>query len=77
MSESVKQALERIENSDTTEDLRAEYLVVRNYIEALEGLLKAASCPCCDGSGAYLYNDGVVVQCQWCDETKKLLEAGG
>ena len=41
MSESVKQALERIENSDTTEDLRAEYLVVRNYIEALEAAIKS------------------------------------
>ncbi len=36
-------------------------------------LLKAAKCPCCDGSGGYYDNCGNPTQCQWCDETKQAL----
>jgi len=42
-------------------------------IEELTGLLKAASCPNCNGDGAYYDNMGGVHQCQWCDEAKKAL----
>ena len=44
-----------------------------NRIEELAGLLKVASCPNCNGDGAYHDNTGAVHQCQWCDETKKAL----
>lgn len=36
-------------------------------------LLKAAKCPCCDGSGGYYDNCGDPTQCQWCDETKQAI----
>ena len=42
-------------------------------LKELEALLKAAQCPCCDGSGAYYSNMGEVCQCQWCDEVSELL----
>lgn len=41
--------------------------------DILVGLLEAAKCPCCDGSGAYYDNCGNVCQCQWCDEVKAAL----
>ena len=41
--------------------------------DALVTLLKAAKCPCCDGSGGYYTNDGEPAQCQWCHETKAAL----
>ena len=31
-------------------------------------LLEAATCPSCDGSGAFYQGDGDVTQCQWCYE---------
>ncbi len=47
-------------------------------IERLQGLLKVAKCPNCDGSGAMPHQvaDGEweAEQCQWCDETKGLKE---
>jgi len=42
-------------------------------IEELAGLLKAASCPNCNGDGACYDNMGDIHQCQWCDETEKAL----
>jgi len=51
--------------------IKAEIAQAR--IEKLAGLLKAASCPNCNGDGAYYDNMGDVHQCQWCDETKKAL----
>ena len=44
-----------------------------NIIEKLEGLLGAALCPCCDGSGGYYDNHGQPTQCQWCYEKKEIL----
>ena len=41
-------------------------------IQVLIGLNGAASCPCCDGSGAYYDGLGEVCQCQWCYEKKEL-----
>ena len=46
--------------------------IQHKHIKELEALLKAAQCPCCDGSGAYYDNMGEVCQCQWCDEVSKL-----
>ena len=49
-----------------------------NEIKRLQGLLKVAKCPNCDGSGAMPHQvaDGEweAEQCQWCDETKGLKE---
>lgn len=46
---------------------------------ALE-LLKAAKCPNCDGSGAYMINmsstNAELQQCQWCAERKALVSEG-
>ena len=51
-----------------------EFIVeILSHVEQLEVLLKAAQCPCCDGSGAYYTNMGEVAQCQWCDELSKLI----
>lgn len=42
-------------------------------------VLRAAKCPECDGSGAYYGGGGdefsgpEVVQCQWCDVSKRLI----
>ena len=44
-----------------------------NSHEELVELLKAAKCPCCDGSGGYYDNYGEPTQCQWCDESKAAL----
>ena len=41
-------------------------------IQVARGLISAASCPCCDGSGAYYDGLGEVCQCQWCYEKKEL-----
>jgi hypothetical protein len=38
-------------------------------------LLQVASCPCCDGSGAYYDNHGGVCQCQFCYERKQAIDA--
>ncbi len=43
-----------------------------DIIEVAVGLLEAAQCPCCDGSGAYYDNYGEVAQCQWCYEVEEL-----
>ena len=45
-------------------------------MEALEGLLKAASCPQCgpNKDGAYYDNMGQVHQCQWCYEVEAALK---
>jgi hypothetical protein len=63
---------------------------VKSFIQTVEkeavervvtvGWVRAAICPQCDGSGAYYDGSGnledySVVQCQWCDERKKLIEA--
>lgn len=42
--------------------------------ERMKGLLKAAKCPNCDGSGAYYGPHGEPCQCQWCDEKAALLK---
>ena len=49
-------------------------LALEAKAEELTGLLRAAKCPCCDGSGAYYDNMGEVCQCQWCYETKAALK---
>lgn len=59
---------------------RLEALRAEN--KRLLGLLKAASCPACDGSGAVPHGptpDGVWEgrQCQWCDERNHALATGG
>lgn len=41
-------------------------------IQVAVGLLNAAVCPCCDGSGAYYDDMGAVCQCQWCYEVEEL-----
>ena len=46
-------------------------------VAELTGLLKEASCPTCNGDGAYYDNMGDVHQCQWCYETKKALKQEG
>ena len=54
-----------------------ESLIVKELqatITELTGLLRAAACPYCDGSGAYYDNMGEVRQCQWCDETLAALK---
>jgi hypothetical protein len=38
-------------------------------------LLQVASCPCCDGSGAYSDNHGGVCQCQFCYEREEAISA--
>ena len=65
------------------EDLTREIALVNAYaktiveqlakITELTRLLRAAKCPCCDGSGAYYDNMGEVYPCQWCYETKAAL----
>ena len=49
-----------------------QLLRLRAEVKTLKALIKAANCPCCDGSGAYYDNQGEVCQCQWCDETKEI-----
>jgi hypothetical protein len=38
-------------------------------------LLQIASCPCCDGAGAYYDNHGCAWECQFCCERKQAIEA--
>lgn len=48
----------------------------QNTIKELVELIKVADCPQCkDKSGAYYDNYGEVCQCQWCDETEKLIKS--
>ena len=54
--------------------LAEDALKLQAKVQELEGLLKVAKCPCCDGSGAYYDNMGEVCQCQWCYETKAALK---
>lgn len=42
-------------------------------LDILKGLLKAAKCPCCDGTGAYYDNFGEPEQCQWCYEKEQAI----
>jgi len=44
--------------------------------EKLTGLLKVAKCPACDGSGPVDNGAGGwdQEQCQWCHETKELID---
>ncbi len=44
-------------------------------IEKLKILLGEARCSNCYGDGANYDSHGEIHQCQWCDETKKILEA--
>ena len=50
----------------------------RSKIKELKALLKIADCPNCDGSGAYMHNDGStaaeIVQCQFCHERTEALK---
>ena len=57
---------------------RAEYIVrACNAYLKITRLLKAAKCPCCDGSGGFYDNHGNACQCQWCDETKAAIAKAG
>ncbi len=46
---------------------------IRTDEEMIRSLLDAASCPCCDGGGAYYDNNGEVTQCQWCYEKDQIM----
>ncbi|MCP4443614.1 MAG: hypothetical protein GY810_32320 [Aureispira sp.] len=43
-------------------------------IEKLKILLGEARCSSCDGDGANYDSHGEIHQCQWCHETKEILE---
>lgn len=56
--------------------------VEREELTRLRGLLGAARCPNCDGSGVFYYGptsngDWEAEQCQWCYEKQEALAAGG
>jgi len=59
--------------SCTTPEIAARIVLEHNSHDALVEMLKAAKCPCCDGSGGYYDNHGEPTQCQWCYESKAAL----
>ena len=67
---------------DTSKSTCSELQQARERIAELEGILKIAKCPDCDGSGYFAhgpYDDGSweQEQCQWCDERNCLLTTEG
>ncbi len=53
---------------------REEYLELVAEVQMLKILLGEARCSNCYGDGANYDGHGEIHQCQWCDETKKILE---
>lgn len=54
-------------------ELEAKNAELKTKLKAVTGLLKAARCPNCDGSGTMLVS-GSPEPCQWCDELEALLK---
>ncbi len=63
-------------------EIEQEYAKLEQDNARLRGLLGAARCPNCDGSGAIPHGptpdgDWEAEQCQWCYEKQEALAAGG
>ncbi len=65
-----KEIADRQHTEDKNTDLIHQ---LYDEIAELKGLVLAAKCPNCDGEGAYYDNYGNVCQCQWCYESKLLI----
>jgi hypothetical protein len=69
-------ALKGLQESCSYNELLLKIKSLEKQLEQAKALLKIATCPCCDGCGAYPDEYGEPIQCQWCDERDGLIKDG-